>query len=39
MTPARFPRMTTGIRRVDDLQIGTPNQIDLTDETKGARHG
>jgi hypothetical protein len=28
-----------GISRVDDLQIGTPNQINLMDETKGARHG
>ena len=28
-----------GVCRVDDLQIGAPNQINLTDETKGARHG
>ena len=25
---------TTGIRCVDDLQIGAPNQIDLMDETE-----
>ena len=39
MTLARSPHTTTGIRRVDDLQIGAPNHIDLMDETKGARHG